>query len=319
MLAVIYLLIVALFYFDGWYHTFTTRDVFWLIPRGILLLVVAVHAVLPWILYFGLPAQDKSAHFLKWYGIGAVVLFLGLFGDGTWQPYIQPLAPVSEYFFRIPHIFVILPLLVLPFLAYRIDQRYITGVIFFASLLAFVYYVLLPFSLSTRDPLFGIYGQLAAVFLMSFVFFFVLLSYGMGEMHGLLLTLLFLSLVALVTRGRPLESLYLFGSFNTLTEFPFLLTFFSFVVGALSVDIWFSIRRCLNEYAGFLWGALQAGIYYAGVKLWLDFAITKTYFAQSFSWTEVAVITILGALGGAAGYAVAEYVVVRWVKEERWG
>lgn len=316
-LPLLYVITVAGFHFDGWYHTVVGRDEFWIAPHIFIILGQLIHTVVAYGLMRVSRSHERSAIFLRTYLFIQLVFFIGLGFDEWWHRIIgEETIDTPLVFWGPPHFVIAASLLISPFFlgkmitdAFRGSQKTALYALTFGTLLAFInfyFYPLWPFG---PFRIVGPYGQVIMIAGLGFVFSWALRRSPI--MPGAsLLTLIFLSLSEVMSWGSFADVPRVHELFGA-PAYPFWLSFFSFFLAAILLDLMiaFSVRSPVIKGLG--WGGMQAVVYYIGAKLWVDLSPYSLFEGWKFfpgimmSWDSVFFLALLGSLGGAIGFSLA--------------
>lgn len=316
-----YLLTVAGFYFDGWYHAIVGRDQFWIAPHFFVMAGQIVHTILAFLLARQ-PMEHADERRILWRYLGLqLIFFFGLAFDESWHRVIgEETIDTPLVFWGPPHFVIALSLLLSPFLLHTIIARIIRSevegviarVLIFGALFAFIQFYFQPLWPLGPFRVLGAYGEIGMMALLGFVLFRAHHAIR-GTLYGAsIVTLVGLSLMEIMSWGRLADVPQISSVFGTVTAYPYWLFFFSFLIAAIVLDVCVALKKHMTQTLAAVWGGVQALFYYTGAKLWVDYSPASFYPGwRGFpglptSWGEVLLYAILGALGAAIGYSIVE-------------
>ncbi|MBI3335377.1 MAG: hypothetical protein HY001_02670 [Candidatus Portnoybacteria bacterium] len=311
-----YLFTVAGFQFDGWYHAVVGRDQFWIAPHFFVIAGQIAATILAYLFLVRVSEEKKDMRRrAQWFLLVQIIFFIGFAFDQSWHRIIgQETINTALVFWGPPHFVIAASLLMTPFLLVRflraLDEvsRVLLTIITFGTLLAFVDFYFQPLWPLGPFHVLGVYGEAAMLALLGFVLFWAL-SYLKGTpLAASVTTLIALSSIEIMSWGALADTPRVSSVFGTVSAYPFWLTFFSFFIAAILLDL-SNLKKSLSpETKGALWGGVQAGLYFIGAKLWVDLSPHsfypgwKAFGGLVISWHDVLLFTVLGMLGGAIGF-----------------
>ncbi len=325
-----YLFTVAGFQFDGWYHAVVGRDQFWIAPHFFVMVGQIAATVLAYLFFISISTEEKNwRRVAGWFLFIQTVFFIGLAFDQSWHLIIgQETIDTALVFWGPPHFVIAASLLITPFLlvhflrAFDEVPRVLLTIVTFGTLLAFVHFYFQALWPLGAFHVLGSYGEAVMLALLGFVLFWALSYLKEAPLAASIVTLVALSSIEIMSWGAladiPRES----SVFGTVTAYPFWLTFFSFFTAAIFLDF-SNLRKSLSpETKGMLWGGVQAGLYFIGAKLWVDWSPYSFYPGWKgfpgiiISWYDVLLFTVLGMLGGAVGFLLCAILRSKYVSKD---
>jgi len=287
--------------------------------------------VLAYMLFVWTPEGEKDTRrSAKWYLLGQMIFFVGLAFDQTWHLILgQETINTALVFWGPPHLVIALSLLITPFLLARFicetfeaGERAMLTVLTFATLLSFIDFYFQPLWPLGPFHVLGAYGEAAMLALLGFVLFWA--SHYLKEISlaASMITLVALSLTEIMSWGALADIPRASSVFGTVTAYPFWLTFFSFFIAAVFLDL-SNLRKLRSpETKGALWGGVQACLYAIGAKLWVDLSPHsfypgwKAFPGLVISWYDVLLFAVLGMLGGAIGFLLCGILQSKFISRD---
>lgn len=318
-LPLFYLLSVAGFHFDGWFHAVVGRDEFWIPPHIIIFIAQLFHLLTAGFLVYRVKEALMNTAVKRYFFIQSI-FFLGFAFDEAWHLVIGlETIDTPLVFWGPPHMIIAFCLLATPFFLQGILARIFTGTtrqmlttLTFSTLLAFVTFYFQPLWPLGPFRVLGAYGEIVIMVLVAFVFFWgrLLLRFALS---GVFLTLLALSLMEIMSWGSFADVPRIHELFGA-PAYPYWLTFFSFLAGAIAVDALSLMGVTRLPVLGFAWAAVQSLLYYVGAMFWVAFSPGGVYRGWEYfpgvilSGREIPLLVLLAVAGGIMGAFIVQKV-----------